>query len=83
LFENCYVSWHCKAEEVSFLNRFGWLQSLEVCDFDSIGFSATAVRSPVSASATMTTPLSMLTPTITSKDASQVAGEIDGYNVSW
>jgi hypothetical protein len=30
----------------------------------------------------MTTPVSMLTPTITSKAAEEVAGEIDAYNVS-
>lgn len=30
----------------------------------------------------MTTPVSMLTPSITSKAAEEVAGEIDAYNVS-
>jgi hypothetical protein len=30
----------------------------------------------------MTTPVQMLTPTITSKAAEEVAGEIDAYNVS-
>lgn len=38
LFENCYVSWHCKADEVSCCTHFGWLQSFEVCDLRSIGF---------------------------------------------
>lgn len=37
LFENCYVSWHCKAEEVSCFTHFGWLQSFEVCGLKSIG----------------------------------------------